>query len=283
MSEVGEKRREGIPRTLENAIQAQVTGVAPTLKSEKAPLSPTAFDVIRTSILRDIERESGQNQYHNHHHTFAVEDRFVFLSQFANLTENEIQQGRFIGLFHDYGHPGKTIRQTVSKDIPRKDLSNEEYASVVADEKLSSFGLRDDEITFVQNGILGTTFGQMQGEYARPYKPLGKVGKLIALADVGGFLHQTYDERIQESLNVLREGSVVPENFTGFIAGEIGFLKYIRMRVNDVEEYIGSEKAGEFIQVLDGIEQWLTSGGAAQYENDFLAVKADKLRVSGGN
>lgn len=276
MNETGEKRREGIPRTLENAIQAQVLGVAPTLKSGTPPLSSGAFEAIRSAILGEIENKSGQNQYHNHHHTFAVEDRFVFLSQFANLTENEIQQGRFIGLFHDYGHPGKTIRQTVTEDIPRKDLSNEEYACVVADEILSFYDLRDDEITFVQSGILGTTFGQMQGEYARPYKPLGKVGKLIALADVGGFLHQTYDERIQESLNVLREANTAPESFEAFIAGEVGFLKFIRMRVKDVEEYIGSEKTTEFLQVLDGIERWLVSGGASHHEKDFLAVKAIK-------
>lgn len=186
MSEVGERRREGIPRTLEKAIEAQVLGIEPTLRNKEAPLSSGAFEAVRKSILAEIEVQSGNNQYHNHHHTFAVEDRFVFLSQFASLTPNEVQQGRFIGLFHDYGHPGKTIRQTVSENIPRKDLSNEEFASLVAHEKLSFFGLHDEEITFVQNGVLGTTFGQMQGEYARPYKPLGKVGKLIGLADVGG-------------------------------------------------------------------------------------------------
>jgi hypothetical protein len=162
--------------------------------------------------------------------------------------------------------------------LPRKDISNEEYAALRAEQLLQAY-FNQDEITHVQVSVLGTSFGQTEGPYARPYKPLNAVDKLVAFADIAGFT-QGFTGWMDESMDVLRETPYekLPPDFEAVIKTRQGFIGYIEAKLHDIEFLIGPEATLEYQEELDTIKRTLLSPEVNAYRQVFADIQREAER-----
>ena len=132
---------------------------------------------------------------------------------------------------HDFGHPGEAIRQASRQDIPRKDISNEEYALNQTLALAERYGLHLDAALKQKLGylILSTTYGQDDPEFEhyRAYRPETPAQKVLAFADVGG-INKPFAEWIYESLAVDIENRVnlATVDPVEFLSGRLRFTAY---------------------------------------------------------
>ncbi|GEM_PF-1888108 len=184
--------------------------------------------------------------YHNRRHTEEVIERVSVLASHAQprLETEETDLLKLAALFHDYGHSGRTIRQT-SLSASRPDLSNEEFAAEEARVRLSK-DLTAEQLEVVKNLILATSFGQADAKsvYYRPYQPKTLLEKLLALADIGGF-QKPFEEWVEESFRVLQEAdpATIPPTFERWLETRYGFLNYCLAKVTEVSEHLDSDYA----------------------------------------
>lgn len=264
-----------LPTTLTEAIQRQKDGEVVAPPDGEPPLTEEQYEALRGTILAALERDCAENPYHTAAHTEEVEDRFLGLAAAARLNPAARQLGGLGALLHDYGHAGRTIRQETPATTDRTDLSNEEYAALKADELLKD-SLTDAQITTVQVGILGTTFGQgPTSSHPREYRPLGKVDQLLAFADIAGFT-KGFNGWMEESLQVFREmnAAALPATFEDMVKGRVGFLKYIGAKLAEVAPLIGPDQTAELQTQLAAVSTALETGGAEPYRATFEAIRA---------
>jgi len=269
---------EDIPATLSKAIELQTQGTPASLEGVPVPLSEEAYATLREKVLADIARDCDKNPYHNRAHTEGVERRFLELAKLAGFSPSETQIGAIAALFHDYGHAGQTVRQETSVSLPQKDLSNEEFAALMVDTFLAD-KMPKDVIAFVQSAILGTSFGQSSGPYARPYKPQNALEKLVAFADIANFT-STLDEWMEENFNVLRETPSVntPKSYDEMIIGRNKFLDFVSSKLEDVAPILGPENTAQYQVSLEKLRDAVNSLETKEkYEPLYEALLAEKL------
>jgi hypothetical protein len=183
------------------------------------------IDVLVLKVLQEMR--SLDNEYHNDEHVSQVMVRSdqIGTHVIPELSDQEHEDLMVAALFHDAGHCGQTDRKTCTRDVPRKDLTNEEYSVVLMREALQNH-LPESRLARIEGMILSTTFGQTP----HPHPATTKLEKILVLADVGGFL-KPFDEWVRESLLVLEEAipSGVPADFAAWKKTRIGFLDgYVR-------------------------------------------------------
>jgi len=267
-----------IPATLAKAIELQTQGAPTSLEGAFVPLSEEVYTALREQVLTDIARECDKNSYHNRAHTEGVERRFLELAKLAGFSPSNTQIGCIIALFHDYGHIGQTVRQEASVPVSRKDLSNEEYSALMVDRFLAD-KVPKEVIVSIQSGILGTSFGQTSGPYARPYKPLNAVEKLIAFADIANFT-SSLDDWMEENFNVFREmpPANLPKRFDEMIFGRNKFLDYVSSKLEEVALILGSENTARYQESLEKLRDSVNSLETKEkYEPLYEALLVEKL------
>jgi len=234
---------------------------------------------IVTVVLGHLEITS-LHPYHNVHHTKQVIVRFITFAQevVPSLTEEDMDVGIMAALFHDYGHCGQTIRQTCPNYVPRRDLSNEEYAAECA-----ALWLKDDfneeQLKKLQGLILATSFGQNNPafQFHRTYEPETHCERVLALADIGGF-YDGFKPWMEESLRVLQEAdtSAIPADFASWQKNRCGFLSYIEGKLKEMESNF---KSRGYLELLCRLQDILASmeKRAEEFKEQFETVRARRL------
>jgi len=155
-----------------------------------------------------------------------------------------------------------TIRQLV-EGVDRRDLSNEEYAALKADEILRGQLSIAQRLT-IQGLILATSFGQggklPYPSYNRNYRPTTNLEKILAFADVNG-LDLEFDEWVEENFAIIREnrGIGVKEDFDWWIQGRLGFLQYLQDKLNDVKGILPEALGAGLQSKLTGLVETFNS------------------------
>jgi hypothetical protein len=188
---------------------------------------------------------------------------------------------------HDFGHSGTTRRADAVPAPVRADLSNEEFAALRVHTLFREI-LSPEEITYIQTGILATTFGQPELGYG----PRSDSEKILAFADIADFMDGR-DTSIENGLNVLRETSAekMPENFEHFIENRKNFLAYCRtllLSLRDVFDKAEEDKERDkerkektyyeqLGHALDGMQiALLTAEHMEQYRSEFEEIRKEK-------
>lgn len=236
-----------VPGEIRDAVGLQEAGTfLEEPKNSEKVLSDEDFAVLVEKLLSEIGNE---HPYHNRRHTEEVMARLEVLMDQCEpeLSPRQRQLNLLRALFHDIGHCGRTIRQdcgdTYEEPVhDREDVSNEEYAALRVRKELDGKeGVTEDDIVYIQTGILGTTYGQASGPYKRAYAARSATEKLIAFADVGKVMDipsagaspeeiaAKVDEWIDESFRVTEEMSPgqLPQDFGAFMNARISFLGYV--------------------------------------------------------
>ena len=206
-----------------------------------------------------------------------MEKRFFRLAQEARLSSSVAQAGGIAALLHDYGHSGQTLRQKVSREIAHKDISNEEFSAIAADEILKS-RLDPEQIIAIEVAILGTSFGQAEGPYARSYKPLSSMDKLLAFADIAGFT-KGFHAWMKESMNVFREMPLknLPQDFSALVKDRKGFVGFIKMKLDEIAPLIGEAAAAQYADQLNAIKEALDSEEVNRWQVEYEAIQSAAL------
>ncbi len=248
--------------------------------SSLTPLNDAEFDRLKISALSRIREECDVNPYHNSQHIELVLKTIDTIIQ--NLSEKISQREatllRLAALYHDFGHPGKTIRSTVNRDIPRKDLSNEEYAALIADQDLQNH-LTAKERLDLQGLILATTFGQAE----KPYKPTTKLERLLAFADIGNFI-EGFDAWLINNRDVIKETDPEkrPKNMIEFIKTRLAFIKHVEEKLVDIKEFLDPRFFDQLRSMLVPIKTQLADVHLmkTKYQGLFAGVLAEAPAIS---
>ena len=162
--------------------------------------------------------------------------------------------------------------------MPRPDLSNEEYAALVAVNESESL-YNAEQLAELRQLILATSFGQADPQfmYYRPYKPETLSEKLLCLADIGGFING-FHPWATESLLVLQEADLngLPKDFETWQEGRRGFVKYIRTKLDDLSPKFTPEYYGKLVKQLDAVLLGVNTE-LQMYRNQFASVKANRI------
>ena len=249
------------------------------LDSERSQSKSVDVNSILAGIFVEIEAQC-PHPYHKAGHTREVLERVTELAVHVvpPLVDSQAVILKEAALFHDYGHCGQTIRQTCSRDVPRRDLSNEEYAAEIAVERFRD--VYDDwYLTELRSLILATSFGQAnpQFQFYRPYKPETLLQKLLALADIGGFVNG-FKAWVEESLRVLQEADMsgLPADFESWQKGRRGFVGYIRSKLQELEPNLDPAYYRQLTTKLNEVARGVDNELEA-YRSQFDRVRADRL------
>jgi hypothetical protein len=284
---VGSYERDSLPTTLLTAMDMQKRGEAPPeperLSLFEDPTKPS-FTELREIVLKEL-RTWPEHAYHNVPHSEDVEARFQILAEHANIisngngerkkmTEVQKQLGRLRALFHDVGHSGTSMRRDAIPAPKRADLSNEEFAALRVHTFLSPI-FSPEDITYIQTGVLGTTYGQEELGYG----PRSDSEKLLALADVADFMGGL-ETMINNSFKVMEElpATQFPATFEQFVNGRQTFLAYCRTRLMSVQQILDDEFYKKLAHDLDGlqIEVLEYSAMSQKYEARYNELKKRK-------
>ncbi len=189
-----------------------------------------------TSKHNDLFKRLGslENPYHNKEHAISVADRIdLFLKNLQNpelITERQQVLLREVGYRHNDGHCGSVYRQDIHPDDK---ISNEEYAVILMKKDLSD-DISEEDICFMKDHILATSRGQnnkniLQPDkegYHRVYAPKSDTEKLVAFADISGFI-DGFEPWMQESFLAYAEISI-----------ELKFQEFIKDRIDFLEGYL---------------------------------------------
>jgi hypothetical protein len=218
-------------------------------------LDSSSFELVRRKIVALIVSVEGGNAYHHMGHYFAVEERAERLSKEAYLSTRETFLLRIAALCHDLAHCGSTYRQIRSlADYP--ELSNEEYAALLADEVLQGVVCIEDRIA-IQDLILATSFGQLDSsglplaKLWRPYAAKTHLERLLVFADVNGLEH-SLTRFIEDFLDVALEGSYLDKAMQAEFASAamVGFLGHVSEVLNSVAELFPTIVASRYQALL---------------------------------
>jgi hypothetical protein len=244
-------------------------------KMEKSPSIDASYENLKklTDILDDAREklykrlQESKNAYHNLQHSQEVSQTLkIFLDHLATNTAPINKKEKLLllecALRHDDGHSGSTYRQ----DIAGGDLSNEEYAVKLLKQDLEQY-LSAEDIKFMENHILATSFGQNNKDtlpedkqsYYRQYKPETDSQKLLALADVSGFI-KGWDEWANQGFRLLEESpqNTPPNIDTWIINGENFLNYYVSPLLASVRDALDSEYFNELEKSLNLIKEKLS-------------------------
>lgn len=230
-------------------------------------------------IFEEI-RTQCPHPYHNMRHTFEVVERIRELTTQVTppLLTEEVDLLIWAATFHDYGHCGQTIRQMCEREVPRRDLSNEEYAATVAVELLHSV-YNGEQLAKLRNLILATSFGQTnpQFQYYRPYGPETLLEKLLALADIGGFVNGL-EAWVEESVRVLQESDIsdFPTDFESWLKNRQGFVEYVRGTLQKLEHHLKPTYYRQLTEQIDEIALGVENG-LKGYRSRFDCIRVDRI------
>ncbi|MFH0874048.1 MAG: hypothetical protein V1846_04410 [Candidatus Komeilibacteria bacterium] len=215
------------------------------------PENPPNIEEVFRGTREKLDRRLQEldHPYHNKQHAEEVQANVKkFLDNLSDntlLTEKEKAMLLECALRHDDGHSGNTYRQDTLDD----GLSNEEYAVKLLGEDTHGL-LPDDDLRFMRDNILATSFGQSdkaklpdnKKTYYRDYGPKTPAQKLLALADVSGFI-KGWDGWIDESMRLLEESPQnSPANMTDWIVNRHGFIKYhVEPLLKSVQDFLKPE------------------------------------------
>lgn len=188
-------------------------------------------------------------------------------------------------LRHDDGHIGNTYRQEKATD----NLSNEEYAVVLLREDLQGL-LSKEQLKYMEDNILATSFGQgditklSKGKenYYRPYKPETDSEKLLAFADVSGFVNG-WQDWVDESLRLLQESPQnTPADIDAWIKNREGFVNfYISPLLQSIKHLLKQEYFEQLEKDLDVIRQELSKlKDKSTQERENYEIKLREIRNS---
>lgn len=186
---------------------------------------------IKEQALREMDKLCSNNAYHNREHIETVLNNLDTLqAHFTEaLTEEENLLLRIAILYHDYAHPGYETRSDCPLEIPRKDLSNEEYSALLCEEELKEV-LNSEQIELVKKIILVTS---IDGKYLAETK----LEKLMVFVDVANFMNDPQaldDDAVKLS----------KENCSGDILSADSrekFLIHLQKKLENIKEYISEE------------------------------------------
>lgn len=249
-------------------------------------LSNDQFEEIKENILEKIAALN--LPYHNEKHTLKVLARVQTLAEVIGLDESEIRLLSLAALFHDYGHSGNSYRQATQAD--KNNLSNEEYAALIADEHLLLY-LNVRERLVLQGLVLSTSFDQKSLEdvpnssYQRDYEPHTKLEKILAFADVF-HMDCPFDEWITEGFSVIPEMSPEkrPVDMDSYIKKTSGFLGYVQAKLDDLKEDLPAKEYRNFAQEIDEKRKYVDemnqagSVNRAKYSKE-LAIILDQVAL----
>jgi hypothetical protein len=249
-------------------------------------------DAIRADLLSRLG--GSENTYHEEGHSKEVVMRTgALLDNLADpdmLTDRQKDLVLEAALRHDDDHAGDTYRQRAVGG----ELSNEEVAAAHAIEELRGVATAE-ELEFVEGLILATSFGQNAGaltkefgddegakeKMERPYAPATPAQKLLALADIGGFV-KGWDEWIDESERLsVEQGGFPGDSLDDWLANRLGFAQgYIKGLVfPGVRELLKPEYYYELLgrlqEVIDTVLSLQKEGeGRDAYAERFAEIKA---------
>ena len=128
----------------------------------------------------------------------------------------------------------------------------------------------------VKRLILATSFGQSNPEspHFRAYKPETLPEKVLAFADIAGFM-KDFEGWMEENLCVLQEAdpeTVRDMSFEQWLAGRQNFLAYCRLKLNELEVYLGQQYFKQMHTQIDGHVARLADG-AEIYRDRFCAIR----------
>lgn len=218
------------------------------------------IDSARPALFERLEKLT--NPYHNKQHMEEVSQNVEVILNNLNdpsvLTDKQKYLLIEAALRHDDGHVGNTYRQDVSGD----ELSNEEYAVVLLRQDLQG-KLGDDDLKFVADNILATTFGQGdisklpkgKESYFRSYEAETPAQKLLALADVSGFT-KGWESFMDTSLLIFQESPQnAPQNIDAWIKSQQGFVNFYILplleKVKDLLQVEYFEKLQEDLRLIN--------------------------------
>jgi hypothetical protein len=231
-------------------------------------------------VLRDIA-EQCPFPYHNICHTTGVIKRVrdIIKKVESPLPERTADMLIYAAAYHDYGHCGQTVRQTCTRDVPAKDVSNEEYAARVAVEQLKDV-FEPHELAEVANIILATSFGQSNPSFAyyRTYKPITLPEKILAFADIAGYVNG-FEMWIEENFFVLLESSLenLPPDFESWQKGRLGFIDYMRSKLAELRSSLSVAYFDNLSSKLYRIQTELTIT-IEQHRETFEKIRASRIK-----
>lgn len=183
---------------------------------------------IKEAVLTEIDKLSSNNAYHNREHVETVLKNLDKLQDHLTeeLTKDEELMLRVAILYHDYGHPGYEVRSECPKEIPNKDLTNEEYAALVCGEALE-IALAPEQVQTIQRIILTTSMGNK-------YPAETKLEKLMAFVDIANFMNSKSAIK-EDAIKLSKEKC--SRNPLDKESQEL-FLQHIRKCLDNIQEYI---------------------------------------------
>ena len=224
------------------------------LLEESKEIDEDRYQTIVGRVLQDLSQLP--HAYHNVEHTRTVLGRVEKLASQSSLDASQTRMVQLAALFHDYGHAGQTFRQEVI-GVDRSDLSNEEYAAIIADEMLGEY-LSVPQRVQLQGLILATTFGQQNAaaipdaSYLRDYTPTTSLEKLLSFADINS-LEDSMSDWMRENFAVLEESATIPitQSFDDYLEGRLKFLDYMKSKLESVESMLTEEYRNVLAEALE--------------------------------
>lgn len=145
-------------------------------------------------------------------------------------------------LRHDDWHSGNTYRQDV---VYEWEMSNEEYAIYLLENDFRDMGLRDEDLQFIKNCILATTFGQWklrkEDPKFRDYSPKILEEKLVVFADVWWMFLYGLDYWKAESERVYKESGVPILYDKNWLDGRKWFFTYVLSLYNEIRNILSDK------------------------------------------
>lgn len=245
--DASEEKGDLIPKKLEELLTANPEASFTQLQQgflDAAPALGGGLDEQRRVVLQrplNARLSRLKNAYHDMGHALEVEERVTALVHGLSDTASILSDRERILLIeaarrHDDEHSGSTYRQIKDPKLG-KNLSNEEWAVLLlmADNEDTGKMLGQKDLEFMKGLILATSFGQDKPEKLpegrsncyRSYQPESPAQKMLALADVGGFM-KGWKEWVEESFRVLEEGplSAIPADGDAWLNTRKGFINF---------------------------------------------------------
>jgi hypothetical protein len=221
-------------------------------------LSPALAATIK-ELAEEKVKPTMNADFHSWQHAQAVAERFSRYLGEAGFSPVVQTLGELAGIFHDAGHPGFRYRED-AQDVSYPELSNEEYAAVLAVETLEPY-LNTAQLKWLHDAILATSFGQRLGNdpvanqlltdrphLIRPYKPETLEQHLMHFADINSTdVEAGFESFVRAGLDLAKEvgqgNAPMPASvaqYESYLASQGQFLKYI--------EFLGKELASQVSQ-----------------------------------
>eukprot|EP01129_Flabellula_baltica_P012574 TRINITY_DN5687_c0_g2_i1.p1 TRINITY_DN5687_c0_g2~~TRINITY_DN5687_c0_g2_i1.p1 ORF type:complete len:285 (+),score=62.73 TRINITY_DN5687_c0_g2_i1:594-1448(+) len=237
------------------------------ITEEPKPLEQSNRDKLLSRL------ENMKNPYHDIKHSNEVKERVSILldnlKDMSIFSERETDLIKEAALRHDDDHVGNSYRQI----IVGGELSNEEASAARAIDELRDVATLE-ELLFVEDLILATTFGQSEKELnhkfpedeelrkklLRTYHPNTDAQKLLALADIGGFM-SGFESWIADGFSLFIEAGSYPDTIEQWINTRIGFAQghILNECIPSVKHLLNDEYYEHLTGIITGFIETLNS------------------------